>query len=92
LIDRSLDDLAGLRLTELDPPDDEFVVAGVPWFLTLFGRDSIWAARRLLPVGTSTAEGTLRTLTRRQATGIDPASGVRTACEPCPRWMPPMTR
>ena len=27
------------------------VAAGAPWFFTLFGRDSIWAARMLLPVG-----------------------------------------
>ena len=28
-----------------DDPDDVFVAAGSPWFLTLFGRDSLWAAR-----------------------------------------------
>ena len=43
----------------------------MPWFLTLFGRDSIWAARMLLPLGTELAEGTLRTLARRQGTAVD---------------------
>ncbi|GAA3154483.1 hypothetical protein [Nonomuraea salmonea] len=46
-----------------------------PWFLTLFGRDSIWAARMLLPLGTDLAAGTLRVLARRQGTKLDPASG-----------------
>jgi glycogen debranching enzyme len=43
----------------------------VPWFLTLFGRDSIWAARMMLPLGTGLAAGTLRTLARRQGTRVD---------------------
>ncbi len=53
---------------ERDPvdPRDCFLAAGSPWFLTLFGRDSIWAARMLLPLGTDLAGGTLRTLARRQ--------------------------
>jgi glycogen debranching enzyme len=75
LVDQALDDLASLRLTELSSPNDVFVAAGVPWFLTLFGRDSIWAARMMLPVGTGVADGTLRTLARRQGTQLDDASG-----------------
>ncbi len=51
-----------------------FLAAGVPWFLTLFGRDSIWAARMMLPVGTGLAAGTLRTLARRQGTEVDEQS------------------
>jgi len=49
---RSMEDLGGLRLAMADQPDDVFLAAGVPWFLTLFGRDSLWAARMLLPLGT----------------------------------------
>ncbi|HEY3436057.1 MAG TPA: amylo-alpha-1,6-glucosidase, partial [Actinotalea sp.] len=45
--------------------------AGAPWFFTLFGRDSLWAARMLLPLGTDLAGGTLRTLARRQGTVVD---------------------
>lgn len=66
LLDRSLDDLESLRLVEPTAPGDTFLGAGVPWFLTLFGRDSIWAARMMLPLGTELAAGTLRTLARRQ--------------------------
>ena len=75
LLDRSLDDLRGLRLAETGTPTDVFLAAGVPWFLTLFGRDSLWAARMMLPLGTDLAAGTLRVLARRQGTRIDPATG-----------------
>nr|WP_206067639.1 glycogen debranching N-terminal domain-containing protein [Nonomuraea sp. FMUSA5-5] len=72
---QSLDDLESLRLTEAEAPGDTFLGAGVPWFLTLFGRDSIWAARMLLPLGTRLAAGTLRVLARRQGTKVDATSG-----------------
>ncbi|MFI7600679.1 glycogen debranching N-terminal domain-containing protein [Actinoplanes sp. NPDC049681] len=72
LVARSLEDLRGLRLAD---GDDTYLGAGVPWYLTLFGRDSIWAARMLLPLGTGLAFGTLRVLARRQGTRLDPVSG-----------------
>jgi glycogen debranching enzyme len=72
---RSLDDLEALRLAEPSSPEDTFLGGGVPWFLTLFGRDSIWAARMLLPTGTALAAGTLRTLARRQGVRVDQDSG-----------------
>jgi glycogen debranching enzyme len=75
LVTQALDDLAGLRLAEPIDPDAAFVAAGVPWFLTLFGRDSLWTARMLLPLGTDLAEGTLLVLARRQGTRLDPVSG-----------------
>jgi glycogen debranching enzyme len=75
LLEQSLDDLETLRVTETGPQRDTFLGAGVPWYLTLFGRDSIWAARMLLPLGTDLAAGTLRTLARRQGRKLDPRSG-----------------
>jgi glycogen debranching enzyme len=75
LLDRSLDDLRGLRLAETTAPHEVFLGAGVPWFLTLFGRDSLWAARMMLPLGTDLAGSTLRVLARRQGTRVDPRSG-----------------
>ncbi|MGC5013430.1 glycogen debranching N-terminal domain-containing protein [Streptosporangium sp. DT93] len=75
LFERSLHDLRSLRLAEPAAPGDAFLGAGVPWYLTLFGRDSIWAARMLLPLGTETALGTLRVLARRQGTRVDPGTG-----------------
>ncbi|MFG1705034.1 glycogen debranching N-terminal domain-containing protein [Nonomuraea sp. M3C6] len=75
LLDQSLADLSSLRLAEPAAPGDTFLGAGVPWFLTLFGRDSIWAARMLLPLGTELAAGTLRVLARRQGERLDRDSG-----------------
>ncbi len=71
LVSRSLGDLERLLLTDPQDPRDVFLAAGAPWFLTLFGRDSLWAARMLLPLGTGLAAGTLRTLARRQGTAVD---------------------
>ncbi len=71
---RSHQDLRGLLLTDPLSPADTFLGAGAPWFLTLFGRDSLWAARMLLPLGTELAAGTLRTLARRQGRAVDPAT------------------
>ena len=77
LVGRSLRDLDGLVLR--DAPDggtegDRFLAAGSPWFLTLFGRDSLWAARLLLPVDVDLALSTLRVLARRQGEHEDPAT------------------
>jgi glycogen debranching enzyme len=74
LVGRSLADLAGLRLSDPEEPEDQFLAAGAPWFLTLFGRDAIWAARMLLPLGTTLAAGTLRALARRQGVADDPVT------------------
>ncbi|HEY3438221.1 MAG TPA: glycogen debranching N-terminal domain-containing protein, partial [Actinotalea sp.] len=71
LLHRALDDLHTLRMSTPEAPDDVFLAAGAPWFFTLFGRDSLWAARMLLPLGTDLAGGTLRTLARRQGTVVD---------------------
>src|SRR5207249_10319713 len=63
LVDRSLADLVGLALSEAGPGDDGpdegadvFLGAGSPWYLTLFGRDSLWAVRFRLPLGTQLAQ------------------------------------
>ncbi|WP_227422554.1 amylo-alpha-1,6-glucosidase [Pengzhenrongella sicca] len=71
LLERALEDLAGLRMSASFAPDDTFLAAGAPWFFTLFGRDSLWAARMLLPLGTDLAAGTLRVLAARQGTVVD---------------------
>jgi glycogen debranching enzyme len=65
---RALDDLDALRMTTTARPDEPFLAAGAPWFFTLFGRDSLWAARLLLPFGTGIAGSTLRVLAGLQGT------------------------
>jgi glycogen debranching enzyme len=71
LVRQSLADLGGLLMKD---GDDAFVAAGAPWFLTLFGRDSLWVARLMMPFTTGLALSTLRTLARRQGTKVDPDS------------------
>ena len=46
--------------------------AGVPWFVTLFGRDSLLVSLQTLALSGRFAEGTLRALASQQATGYDP--------------------
>jgi glycogen debranching enzyme len=74
VVDHSMDDLRHLLLLDPEDRSDVFAAAGTPWYLTLFGRDSIWAARMMLPFGTDLAAGTLRVLARRQGTKDDPRS------------------
>ncbi len=74
--DAALDRWAGraaddLRALLLDAGQGPFAAAGAPWFMTLFGRDSLITARLLLPLSLELAEGTLRTLAHRQGTHVD---------------------
>jgi glycogen debranching enzyme len=62
ILRRSLDDLELLR-SELD--GRSYYAAGVPWFATLFGRDSIITAFQTLSFVPGVAEGTLRLLASR---------------------------
>jgi glycogen debranching enzyme len=75
LVARSLDDLNALRMVTSDRPDEVFLGAGAPWYLTLFGRDSLWAARMLLPLTTGVAASTLRLLAEHQGQRVDPDTG-----------------
>ena len=74
-VDAAVADLRALVLTDPEAPGEVFTAAGTPWYLTLFGRDSIWAAQLTLPLGTDLAHGTLRALGRRQGVRHDPLSG-----------------
>ena len=51
---------------------DEFIIAaGIPWYMTLFGRDSLITAYQALPYFPAAAKGTLRALARLQGTHVD---------------------
>ncbi|WP_437716994.1 glycogen debranching N-terminal domain-containing protein [Sorangium sp. So ce448] len=69
VLSRSFDDLRVLR-TPLD--HDVFFAAGVPWFTTLFGRDSLITALEVLPYRRAVAVDTLRLLAQFQARERDP--------------------
>jgi len=66
----ALSDLDALRMTTTSDPSLGFVAAGAPWFFTLFGRDSLWTARFMLPLGTELAWDTLRVLAGLQGSAI----------------------
>ncbi|MGD8149999.1 MGH1-like glycoside hydrolase domain-containing protein [Ornithinimicrobium sp. Y1694] len=78
MVETHLTDLQHLLLTDPEAPGDVFAAAGTPWYLTLFGRDSLWAARFMLPFSTALPLGTLRTLARRQAREDDVAIAAET--------------
>lgn len=61
-------DLGALRITDPAHPDDDVVAAGAPWFMALFGRDSLITSSLMLPFVPRLALGTLRTLARLQGT------------------------
>ncbi|HKB29975.1 MAG TPA: glycogen debranching N-terminal domain-containing protein [Streptosporangiaceae bacterium] len=58
----------------LPPPDLPFAAAGAPWFMTLFGRDSLLTAWMALPLDPGLAVGTLRILAALQGRRTDPAT------------------
>ena len=60
--DRSLADLASLRIFDPAAPTDVVVAAGAPWFMTLFGRDSMLTAWMALPFVPDLAVGVLTVL------------------------------
>jgi glycogen debranching enzyme len=69
---QSLEDMAALRLYDEDLGPDVWVpAAGVPWYVALFGRDSLIASLQTMVVHPRFAEGTLRALARYQATERD---------------------
>jgi len=74
VLSRSVEDLGALRIFDPDHPSWPVVAAGAPWFMALFGRDSLLTAWMLLPWDPGLAVGTLRTLAARQGSEIDHAS------------------
>ncbi len=69
--ERSLIDLAALRFFPLSVPGQALPAAGLPWFMTLFGRDSMITSLQALPFTPKLAETTLIALAQRQGTRID---------------------
>jgi glycogen debranching enzyme len=70
--ERSLADLAALRFyPHIAVQDVSLPAAGLPWFMSLFGRDSLIASYQALPYRPDLAATTLRTLAARQGTVVD---------------------
>ncbi|MEO6121881.1 MAG: glycogen debranching N-terminal domain-containing protein [Acidimicrobiales bacterium] len=69
---RSGEDLGALRIFDPDFPERTVVAAGAPWFMTLFGRDSLLTSWMALLADPDMALGVLQTLVRFQGDDVDP--------------------
>jgi glycogen debranching enzyme len=70
----STEDLGSLRIFDPEHADRMVIAAGAPWFMTIFGRDSLLTSWMLLPLDASLALGTMRTLASLQGTKVTPAT------------------
>jgi glycogen debranching enzyme len=68
---RNLVDLAALRYSPAITPGKSLPAAGLPWFMTMFGRDSIFTSLQALPFTPELAATTLRVLGMWQGTRVD---------------------
>ena len=70
--EQSVSDFAALRIKGEDISGGTYTLAaGIPWFMALFGRDSLIAAYQALPFYPEAAKGVLRALARLQGTRYD---------------------
>jgi glycogen debranching enzyme len=68
---RSLVDLAALRFSPIIAGPNSLPAAGLPWFMTIFGRDSIFTSLQALPFVPEMARTTLRVLGDWQGNRVD---------------------
>ena len=68
---RCLVDLAALRFSPPIAGGRSLPAAGLPWFMTMFGRDSIFTSLQSLPFAPELAATTLRTLGDWQGSRVD---------------------
>lgn len=72
LFKQSVEDMAALRLPEIPGEANAFIpAAGVPWFVTVFGRDSLIVSLQNLMVYPDFARGALEVLGKLQASEVD---------------------
>jgi glycogen debranching enzyme len=74
VLNRGAEDLGALRIFDPEFPERTVVAAGAPWFMTLFGRDSLITAWMALLVDPELALGTLQTLARFQGNDVRPGN------------------
>jgi glycogen debranching enzyme len=68
---RSLIDLAALRFSPVGAGRRSLPAAGLPWFMAMFGRDSILTSLQVLPFKPELARTTLRELGRWQGLRVE---------------------
>ncbi|HZQ64803.1 MAG TPA: glycogen debranching N-terminal domain-containing protein [Gaiellaceae bacterium] len=69
---RSVSDLAALRMRGGNKGLARLPAAGMPWFMTVFGRDTLITSLQTLLFGPELARGALEVLAELQATDDDP--------------------
>ncbi|OBB39804.1 glycogen debranching N-terminal domain-containing protein [Mycobacterium sp. 852002-51961_SCH5331710] len=69
---RTETDLGSLLIRDETGDSRPFVAAGAPWYMTLFGRDSILTAWMALPLDCELSVGTLHQLAETQGRKVDP--------------------
>ncbi|ATL65703.1 amylo-alpha-1,6-glucosidase [Nocardia terpenica] len=72
VLQRTESDLGALQIHNDSHAGRTFVAAGAPWFMTLFGRDSLLTAWMALPLDVSLALGTMQQLAEMQGQRVDP--------------------
>jgi glycogen debranching enzyme len=68
LLNRSLRDLRALYT---QTPDGGVLAAGIPWYVTIFGRDSLIASHQILSLNPAPAREALELLAAHQGTEVD---------------------
>jgi glycogen debranching enzyme len=69
---QAIEDMGALRIYDMDVSDDAWIPAGgLPWFATLFGRDSLTVSYQNMAISTGFALGALKRLAEFQATERD---------------------
>jgi glycogen debranching enzyme len=72
MYNQALLDMGALRIYDMDVSDEAWVpAAGVPWFVALFGRDSLIVSYQNMAVSPGFARGALKRLADYQATKRD---------------------
>ena len=69
---QSVEDMGALRMHDHDLADEQWLpAAGVPWFVTIFGRNSLIVSLQNMIVNTGLARGALKMLGQFQAQAMD---------------------
>jgi len=71
-VGQSIADLAALQVFDQDHPERVVIAAGAPWFMTVFGRDSLITAWMVMPFLPELVIGTIDTLAGLQGEADHP--------------------
>ncbi|HEY5274006.1 MAG TPA: glycogen debranching N-terminal domain-containing protein [Acidimicrobiales bacterium] len=70
-LSRSVADVGSLRISDEELDRDAIIAAGAPWYMAMFGRDSLITSQMCLLLDPSMASGTLRALASHQGQRVD---------------------